>query len=263
MGRYFRYLPYTKNKMNKTSIFILSFLFSILPSLAQNFEEDMKTAISFSNNKKVISELQHTLYTLNDNTPIESETISLVRDGKYYHSISYGKEQICNEKYNVIINHNAKLVIVRSSLPKDSSYISNKNLDEARNAMNSFIQAMNEMSTQTTEEKDLSNIHYLGVSHGEKVYNVSLPFGPYERAEYYFSAKSGFLIKSIYYTRDAQILPSGAKEKVKLVALSKKFKTKGRIKKELFSIKNIFEIDQDNNVTLLGKYKDYTPIVEF
>ena len=70
------------------------------------------------------------------------------------------------------------------------------------------------------------------------------------------------LEKSIYYTRDAYELSSGSKEKVMLIAVSKKFKTKGRIKKSLFSMEDIFIINQDNQVTLLGKYKDYTPIVE-
>lgn len=255
--------PFDKKLKMKYFIVFISFaVIAILPSMAQNFEEDMKVALSYSNKTKVVSEIQHTVYSIGGTTPLETNSVSLIRNGKFYRSLSYGTEQICNDKYNIIINHNSKIVFVRSSNPKEMHSSNPANEKEIIESLNSFSQLMEELASQKSNEMNMSNIHYLGVSHGQKVYNVEIPFGLYEKAEFYFSKRNGMLEKSIYYTRDAYELSSGSKEKVKLIAVSKKFKTKGRIKKSLFSMEDIFIINQDNQVTLLGKYKDYTPIVE-
>lgn len=243
----------------KLLIKILLLLFT-LSSQAQNFEEDIKCATELYKKNSYVYEAQHFYYTFKDNELIETQRLSVIKDNNYYHSNSYGIETIVNKKFRTIINHNSKMVFVYDIEDNTKTDTKNSDLEEVKEAFNNFVLVLSELKDGDASQSVNHTVKYEGTVDGMKKYNLKLDKGQYSNIEIFISKKTGEIVQTIYTSReDIEISPMRY-DKVKLVVLNSKFKSKGRIVKKNFETDNIFDIRENNQVVLKNRYKDYTLI---
>lgn len=242
--------------MVRILLFLFLFCSSVFQALSQDLEKTLAKTVKFYDKERYEMDIQHLLYSLDGEKLYEQQDIVILKDGDNYYASSYGIEKIKNSNYQVIVNHQTRLIFI-SSLKGQMSDEDKKQQREIQSDLRQLFSVMQDMSYDKQ-----NNIQYLGIQGNNQVYHATFRDGVYEGADFYFDKETGQVKRSVYFTRDALEVQPGVREKAKLVILPKKFKTKGSIDKKRFSTDAIFRIGSDKQIVLTDQYKGYTPIVE-
>lgn len=225
---------------------------------AQDYKADLERASRIWMADSYEIEMTHHFYpSLLAQTPTETQTVWLRKDGENYHAKYYGLEIINNRRYTVVIHHEEGFVgITERRAPQAQTAEAKELQDLLAGAVKDFALSLGIDSTKATSQEEFK-AHYLGTSKGSKIYRFDYAYGQYSQSIVYISAKTGLLEKITAHLREPMEIETGKSGQVKVDIVFNKQISGEKYPEKLFSTDPVFSVDKHGTVTLNGQYSQY------